>query len=238
MLTSVFYYNLYKPYIIGNANGRGDNFAPRRNRIADKRETPETSGPVFVLNKSLKNDMVNYARSVSHGVVDLRAATYRTASDMLGFNRSAHQNGWDFAVGTLVNDLSAFADHYNRSAGFMQTQDHSTGLRAFSYEITDNIFYNRGRLEMLGFNLSEEGHIAFDSDFVRNMSFEEINVAIGENIEIFSGLQSFTQQLLTEPLVEHMRFRGLSYHYNYQRGQMETDGFGLLEMGLLVDRTV
>jgi hypothetical protein len=35
-----------------------------------------------------------------------------------------------------------------------------------------------------------------------------------------------------------MRFQGLSYHYNYQRGAMETDGFGLLDMGLLVDKTV
>ncbi|MCL2603940.1 MAG: hypothetical protein FWD90_05635 [Defluviitaleaceae bacterium] len=238
MLTSVFYYNLYKPYLVSNANGRGDNIGPRRSRIADKRETPETSGPVFVLNKSLKKDMVNYARSVSHGVVDLRESTHRIAGDMHDFNRTAHQSGWDYALDVLMSDLSAFADNYNRSAGFMRAQDHSAGLRSFSYEIADNIFYNRNRLEMLGLNLSEDGRFAFDSDRVRDMSFEEVNVAIGENIEIFSGLQSFTRQLLTEPLVEHMRFRGLNYHYNYRRGQMETDGFGLLEMGLLVDRVV
>jgi hypothetical protein len=238
MLTSVFYYNLYKPYLVGNANGGRGDYTPRRNRIADKRETPETSGPIYVLNKKMKNDMVNYARSVSHGVVDLRTATYRTANDMLDFNRTAHREGWDSAVNALVDDLSAFAHNYNRSAGFMQSQDHSDGLRAFSYEIADNVFYNRSRLEMLGLNLSEEGRFAFDTGRVQAMSFEEVNVAIGENIEIFSGLQSFTQQLLTEPLVAHMRFQGLSYHYNYQRGTMETDGFGLLDMGLLVDKTV
>jgi hypothetical protein len=193
---------------------------------------------VFVLNKSVKNEMVNYARSVSHGVVDLRAATHRTANDMQDFNRTAHLEGWDAAMGNLVDNLSDFADNYNRSAGFMQAQDHSAGLRAFSYEVADNVFYNRGRLEMLGLSLSEEGFFAFDSGRVQAMNFEEVNIAIGENIEIFSGLQSFTQQLLHEPLVEHMRFAGLNYHYNYQRGQMETDGFGLLEMGLLVDRIV
>jgi hypothetical protein len=239
MLTSVFYYNLYKPYIVGNANSRGnDAYSPRRNRIADKRENPETAGPVFVLNKSVKKDVINYARAVSHGVVDLRAATQRTAADMQEFNRTAHREGWDTAMGELVDNLSRFADNYNRSAGFMQAQDHSTGLRAFSYEVADNIYHNRGRLEMLGLSLSGEGRIAFDAGRVRDLSFEEVNVAIGENIEIFAGLQSFTQQLLTEPLVEHMRFQGLSYHYNYQRGAMETDGFGLLEMGLLVDRFV
>ncbi|MCL2204116.1 MAG: hypothetical protein FWB88_09295 [Defluviitaleaceae bacterium] len=239
MLTSVFYYNLYKPYIVSNANNRGgEHFSPRRSRIADKRDAPETSGPIFVLNKSLKNEVIRYARSVSHGVVDLRVATHRTANDMQDFNRTAHLEGWETAVGNLVENLTSFAHNYNRSAGFMQAQDHSAGLRAFSYEVADNVFYNRSRLEMLGLSLSENGHFTFDSEQVRAMSFEEVNVAIGENIEIFSGLQSFTQQLLSEPLVEHMRFQGLSYHYNYQRGQMETDGFSLLEMGMLVDRVV
>ena len=182
--------------------------------------------------------MVRYARSVSHGVVDLRAATLRTANDMMDFNRTVHREGWESAMDTLVGNLAEFADNYNRSAGFMQAQDHSSGLRAFSYEVADNVYYNRGRLEMLGLSLSEDGHFAFDANRVQTMGYEEINIAIGENIEIFAGLQSFTQQLLSEPLVEHMRFNGLNYHYNYQRGQMEADGFGLLEMGLLVDRVV
>ena len=239
MLTSIFYYNLYKPYIISNANTRGtDNQVPKRDRIANKRENPETSGPVIVLNKSVKNEMVNYARSVSHGVVDLRAATYRTANDMQDFNRTAHIEGWDTAVETLTNNLQQFADNYNRAASFMQEQDHSAGLRAFSYEVADNVYYNRERLDLLGLSLSEDGLFAFDPTRVASMTSDEVNEAIGENIEIFSGLQLFTQQLLTEPLVEHMRFAGLNYHYNYQRGQMETDGFALLEMGLLVNKIV
>jgi hypothetical protein len=239
MLTSVFYYNLYKPYLVSNAGGKsGDYTIPRRSRIANRRETPETSGPVFVLNKSLKNEMVKYARSVSCGVVDLRSATNRTESLMLDFNRTAHTEGWDSALGELVKNLSSFAYNYNQSTEFMQNQEHSTSLAAFSYEIADNIFYNRNRLEMLGLHLSENGYFAFDPTRVSGLSFEEVNVAIGETIGIFSGLQSFTQQLLNEPLVEHMRFKGLNYHYNYQRGRLETDGFGLLETGLLLDRKV
>jgi len=239
MLTSVFYFNLYKPYIVSNANTRtGEGYSPRRTRIANRNDNPASAGPIFVLNKSLKNEMVNYARSVSHGVVDLRTATARTTQDMQDFNRTAHIEGWDTAMDTLVTNLSTFADNYNRAAGFLQTQDHSEGLRAFSYDVADNIAYNRNRLELLGLTLSEAGQFAFDADRVQTLSFEEINVAIGENIEIFAGLQSFTQQLLSEPLVEHMRFGGLNYHYNYQRGTMETDGFRLLEMGLLVDKVV
>jgi hypothetical protein len=35
-----------------------------------------------------------------------------------------------------------------------------------------------------------------------------------------------------------MRFKGLGYHYNYKMGAMETDGFGILETGMLIDKAV
>jgi hypothetical protein len=86
--------------------------------------------------------------------------------------------------------------------------------------------------------LLDDGQITFGPERVSALSFDEINAAIGETIEIFEGLHAFAQQLLTEPLVNHMRFEGLNYHYNYKRGKVEADGFGLLEMGLLLDRAV
>ena len=238
MLTSVFYYNFYKPYIVGNANNRGNgNYAPRHERISSGRENTETSGRVFVLNKSLRNDIISYAQNVTFGVTDLRASTKRAARDMENFNRMVHQDGWDEAIYNLSNDLEQFAAHFNSSARFMQNQEHSAGLRTFSTEVADNVYYNRGRLEMLGLTLSE-GQLSFSREQVLNMSYEEVSAAIGENIEIFEGLRQYTHELMAEPLVEHMRFRGLTYHYNYQMGRMETEGFNLIEAGMLVDRFV
>lgn len=235
MLTSIFYYNMYKPYIVGNAGNRTEGYVPRRQRIA---QGNEPAGRVFVLNKALRNEIVNYAQAVSHGVTDLRATTKRTALDMENFNGMVHRDGWGAAQENMVENLGQFANYYNRSAGFMQQQAHSAGLRAYSSELTETVHHNQSRLEMLGLNLSEEGRLDFSREYALAMSHEEMNVAIGENIEIFEGLRSYTQQLMTEPLVDHMRFRGLSYHYNYRMGTMETDGYGLLEAGMLVDRLV
>jgi len=239
MLTSVFYYNLYKPYIVGNVNNRGnEKFSPRRARINTGRENTEVTGRVFVLNKALRNDIINYANSVTYGVTDLRASTKRATQDMEYFNRTVYQDGFNEALEGLTNNLADFAEDFNRSTEFMQGQEHSIGLRAFSSEVADNIYYNRGRLEMLGMFLSGNGRLEFSRDQVRNMTYEEVSAAIGENLEIFEGLRSYTQQLMTEPLVEHMRFRGLTYHYNYQMGRMETEGFNLIESGMLVNRLV
>lgn len=235
MLTSVFYYNVYKPYIVGKAGSRADGGIPRKERIA---QNTEPAGRVFVLNKALRNEVVRYAQAVSFGVTDLREATKRAVTDMEHFNGMVHKEGWDSALSNMAENLELFSEYYNSSAGFMQAQAHSEGLRLYSSEITDNVNNNSVRLEMLGLVLSEEGQINFNREAVMAMNHEEMNVAIGENIEIFEGLRSYTQQLMTEPLVEHMRFRGLAYHYNYRLGTMETDGYNLIEAGMLVDRLV
>ena len=239
MLTSIFYYNMYKPYIVGNVSNRGnENYMPRRERISTGREGVESSSRTFVLNKALRNEIVNYAQAVSFGVTDLRGSTKQTVQDMEGFNRSVYMDGWNAAVANLTDDLANFADDFNRSSGFLQTQNHSEGLRAFSNEVAENVYENRARLEMLGLTLSSEGHMAFSRDQLSSMNRAQINAAIGETLEIFEGLRSYTQQLMTEPLVEHMRFRGLNYHYNYRMGTMETEGYSLIEAGMLVDRLV
>jgi hypothetical protein len=225
---------MYKPYIVGNASNRGETQTPRRERIS---HSNEQSGRVFVLNKALRNEIVNYAKAVSEGVTDLRDATKRTAHDMERFNGMVHRDGWENALENMADNLEGFAHYYNRSAEFMHSQQHSAGLRAYSSEVIGNVHHNSGRLEMLGLTLSE-GRLTFNRDAVSAMAHDEINVAIGENIETFEGLRSYTHQLMTEPLVEHMRFRGLSYHYNYRMGTMETDGYNLIEAGMLVDRLV
>ena len=239
MLTSVFYYNTYKPYIVGNVSNRGNEvYSPRRPRINSGREASESGSRMFVLNKAMRNEIVNYAQAVSHGVTDLRQATKQTSTSMLTFNQTVFTEGYEYAVNNLSDNLERFTDDYNRSAGFMQSQAHSAGLRAFSHEVTDNVYNNRERLEMLGLTLSPEGNISFSRDQIQGMSYSEVVTAIGENIAVFEDLRSFTRQLMTEPLIEHMRFTGLQYHYNYRLGTMEAEGYSLIEAGMLIDKHV
>lgn len=236
MLTSIYYYNLYRPYIVGSRETN----SPKRGRIADRRDTtsPESSGQMYILNKSLKDEIVKYAHNVSYGVTNLRASTRQTATDMENFNRDIHSDGLEKAKEWLADDLQEFATQYNASTGFMQSQKHSTDLRSFSCEVADNLFYNQERLSMLGFSLSESGQLSFSRDHLDGLSQDQINIAIGENIQIFSDMSRHTDKLLSEPLSEYMDFKGLSYHYNYKMGTMVTDGFGIIESGLLIDKVV
>ena len=239
MLTSIFYYNIYRPYLVGNVTNRGNSlYSPKKERISTGRERPAESGRIFVLNKALRKEIVDYAQAVSHGVTDFREATKHTVTSMETFNRTVHREGFYLAVENLTHDLESFTEYFNKSSAFLQTQSHSDGLRAYSSEVTENIYHNRDRLEMLGISLSGEGSMYFSRDQVASMTHQEINLAIGENLAIFEGLRAFSGQLLTEPLLEHMRFTGLKYHYNYRLGTMEAEGYSLIEAGMLVDKRV
>ena len=239
MLTSIFYYNIYRPYLVGNVTNRGNNiYSPKKERINTGRERPDQTGRIFVLNKALRREIVEYAQAVSHGVTDFREATKHTVTNMETFNRTVHSDGFYYAVSNLAHELESFTGYFNKSSAFLQTQVHSAGLRAYSSEMAENIFHNRERLEMLGITLLSDGRMFFSRNQVESMTHREINLAIGENLAIFEGLRAFSGQLMTEPLLEHMRFRGLKYHYNYRLGTMEAEGYSLIEAGMLVDKRV
>ena len=239
MLTSIFYYNIYRPYLVGNVTNRGNNiYSPKKERINTGRERPDQTGRIFVLNKALRTEIIEYAHAVSYGVTDFREATKQTVTNMETFNRAVHRDGFYLAVENLASELNGFAEYFNKSSAFLQTQSHSDGLRAYSSEVADNVYHNRERLEMLGISLSGDGRMYFSKDQVVSMTHQEINLAIGENLAIFEGLRAFSGQLMTEPLLEHMRFTALKYHYNYRLGTMEAEGYSLIEAGLLVDKRV
>jgi trans-2-enoyl-CoA reductase len=154
------------------------------------------------------------------------------------FDRTIYLEGWESAVSSLTKDLSQFSKEYNDSTDFLQSQKHSVNLRSFSNEITDHLRYNSENLRSLGFSFSEEGRLDYDRSVVEGMTHNRINIVIGENMRIFNDLQRHSERALTEPLIEHMNFRGLGYHYNYKLGAMKADGFNLLEVGLLIDEVV
>ena len=240
MLTSAYYYNFYRPYIVGTRDRNKTDIVRRQPRIAQTSHREKLDqGMMIVLNKSLKQDIVNYARNVSHGVTNFKSTVRTTLADMNSFTLNAMYNGYDSAVSMVEGDLSRLARAYNASTTFLQSQDQSANLRSFSDELQNRIYQGRERLGLLGFSLDEESNdLHFDPEVLRGLSHIELHAAIGANVQVFHGLHQTTTDVLTAPLSSHMSFRGLSYHYNYQLGRMVEDGFGIIESGMIVDRVV
>jgi hypothetical protein len=197
------------------------------------------SGMVFVLNKSAKSEIINYARNVSFGVTDFKTAANTLLRDMGGFSLNAMYNGYATAMHMVSEGLKNVAEAYNAGTAFLDRQSQSNELRFFSQSLRDRMSQGRDRLELLGITIDEQTDtISFDNSVFLGLSQIEAHAAIGANIQIFHSLSRTTTEILTAPLSSHMRFSGLSYHYNYQLGRMVEDGFGLIESGMIVDRVV
>ena len=236
MLTNAFYYNAYRPYIVGVKN-RND-ITVKRPRIAET--TPKDKldqGMMIVLNKSMKNEIIRYAQNVSGGVTNFKSAVRTLLKDMNNFTVNAMYEGYESATKMVEKDLIAVREAYNNGTAFLTEQKQSGELRAFSNLLRDRILQGQDRLDLLGVSI-EDDKIHFDSEVFRSMSPIELHSAIGANMPVFHSLHKTTTDVLTAPLSSHMHFRGLNYHYNYQLGKMVEDGFGIIESGMLVDRIV
>jgi len=233
---------MYRPYIVGTRDS--NRITAKRARLTQKRpqQVIEQQGMSFVLNKSLKNEIVRYAQNVSQGVNGVQSAARSLLHSMDGFSRNAMQYGREQAVSLVEDGVNNLVEAYNKNVEFMRDQNHSPQLRNFSYDMTDNIHQNQKRLNRLGisFTETEEGErMLFDRESFRNSTRGgNIYVAIGENIQMLDNLYRSANQVLTAPLSEHMQFKALNYHYNYQLGRMVEDGFGIIDSGLIVDKVV
>jgi hypothetical protein len=240
VLTNLYYFGLYKPYIVGNS----DASAPfeKRARIAERRKAepvePQPTGRHYILNKSLKDEIIRYAHDVSYGVTGVRTAVYELIRDIEDFDKHAFKNGYAGALGDVIDDLETIKDAYNRGRGFMREQKHSAGLRVFSYEMDDRINHNAERLRLLGISLDEREGMRFDPAQLKRMNPEGARAAMVVNLPIFDGLNRSATEVLSQPLAQHMRFKALGYHYNYRMGRLEEDGFGIIESGLIYNKAV
>ena len=236
MLTNVYYYNIYKPYIVSSTEKGA--YTPKWNRIADRKTSAEPSTKIYVLNKSHKNEIIDFAHNVSLGVNGFRTTARMAAIDMKNFDREVGRGSYEKAQKLLGDDLEKFANRYNEAVDFMLNQGASVNLRLFSYEVTDNLRYNREELDMLGLNFTEDGKLTFDKTYFNELSTDGLRIAMNTNIDVFTGFQKQGEAFLTAPLAAHMGFKGLGYHYNYKMGKMEMDGYSIIETGLIVNKAV
>ena len=238
MLTKAYYFNFYRPYIVGSRD-RNDVTA-KRARIA--KTTPKDKldrGMMVVLNKSLKNEIVRYAQNVSAGVTGFKSSLHMLLSDMGNFGLNAMYNGYDSAAMLVEDSLTAVAKTYNSSTTFLEEQNQSVQLRSYSQSLRERLMQGGDRLKSLGLTFENEGrNLQFNPEVFRSLSQIELHAVIGANMQIFHSMHQNTATVLTEPLSSHMHFKGLSYHYNYQLGRMVEDGFGIIESGMIVDRVV
>ena len=232
MLTTMFYYNHYKPYIFKSEQKKAQ---AKQEIVANKHAPKEKHTKQFLLNKTLSKNVVKYAHDISYNMVDLKDAAKYTTYDIDDFMHNTKRYGYKKAKDILKNDLSIFVDQFNKSYNFSASQMHSQSLFDFSHAIDGAIDQGESKLSYLGIIKNELGELSFDSVFYDNLSLEELDIHMTEARSVFGEMYSECSNMLTQPLAEHMNFRNLNYYYNYKYGGVVADTFRLIESGMIVD---
>lgn len=234
MLTTMFYYNHYKPYIF--KAGQKEKISQVKPQVAaNKQINQERRTRQFLLNKTFNQNVLKYVQDISYNLVDLKDAAKYVKYDIDDFTYNSQKYGHQKAKDILKKGLSIFVDQFNKSYNFVSSQTHSESLFEFSYMLINAINQGESKLAYLGIMKNETGRLVFDEQFYNSLPMEELDIYITEGRSVFQNLYSDSRVILTKPLADHMNFKNLNYYYNYKYGGVVADTFRLIESGLIVD---
>lgn len=237
MLTSVYYYNYYKPYILRGRGGRERIYTP----VEAKTNTSKSAGgqmPSFMLNKSLKSEVVRYANQLSHNINSLKNIARNLVQDAGEFQANVRYNGLGNAVDWLSDDVEEFVEAYNKTVEFSDKNMHSTSLMNFTETLKGSIYGKGNTLSRYGLSIEDDGKLAFNKSVLVAAGEKRIARANDANVSLFQDIYDTTGEFLIMPMAEHMNFKGLGYYYNYKLGTVQADTFKIIESGLVIDKAV
>ena len=236
MLTSLYYYGFYKPYIV-----RETSSAPKASSVSARRSpkaAESTRAESVLLNKTLKSDVVAYARNASASVTGLRGAAGRLSAAAERFGRSARENGLDETKNAFAKRAETFAEVFNTAKNFTQEQQHSEALRGYGRDAETLVSAYEQELNAIGFKKNENGALVFNRETTADMDAATIQWALGDAEPLFKELYALSNDMLTEPLASHMQFKGFGFYYNYKLGKVQDNTFQMIEAGMIADYAV
>jgi len=241
ILTSLFYYDLYRPYIVKEIWKEDSISRPKitfERFLTNATETrPSDEDRTIRLNKAFKREVSDYATNLAHSVIGFKdAVKYATyATERFALSRR------EYDLEHLSGDLLAFTESYNHGLRFALTQNHSPLLRATADE-QDSVLRNRTELlANFGLNFSNEtNEIRFDTEHYQaqsqNGKLTHSMMATLRNT--FENVYNLSAEIMQLPLSAHMEFNELRFYYNYQPYLSTADTFGIIESGMIVNVTL
>lgn len=231
MLTSLYYYGYYKPYIIKNSdsnNSLKNNFNRKNAKTYSNKEDNKFS---FFLNKSLKDEVIKYASNISkdfNGIKD----TAKYASYMISSKNSTMEE----KKKNVSDCVDEFVDKYNEYLDFAEANDKHSGAlddyaNSIKYRINDNI----DDLNTIGVTVDKNQRLNFDKEKFSNIKASQFNDVMGNIKEMYDDIYFDTCEIMSFPMSKHMNFKGLDYYYNYKYSSIEPNTFKIIEEGMLVD---
>jgi len=232
VVTNVYYYNYYAPYILNSVKRKKIADFPRGEKfLVDGDET-------YILNKALRKEVVGYATELSQVVNGLRDSSRFIVRDAGGFVRNEREEGFAAAVRLLEDDLADFTDSYNKTMAFSKKNRDSRILTDFSDALNYDLSISLRALSRYFITEADGEILAFDEQAFINITRKKLQIANRHNIPFFRHVYDRTGILLLAPLSEHMNFKDLKYYYNYRTGAISKDSFAITGSGMIINEVI
>lgn len=239
MITTLYYYDHYKPYLLGNSeNDSKDGISTNTVSKAKPKIQTQTANKdrSIYLNKSLSRNVVSYVNDFSTMVNKMKDSSRHILKDMDEV-KSGSLNNKEFAETKewLEQDIESFVSSYNDIQNFDKGRESSKIFNEFSNKLSTSVAGNVEKLESLGVSLSISGELEFDKESFNSLNKNTLKKSISSAENTVFDVNQSTTQIMKEPLSKHLNFKELGYYYNYGIGS-GTDPHELIGTGFIIDR--
>lgn len=221
MLSTLHFYNSYKPFILDKEKTRERKISPYKKHIKQANQYKNTELTYF-LNKSLNDNVKSYMFELSANFNGLKNVA----------NRIYEKIYYNLPNDVLEESLENFTSVYNRFVGFLEeNSENSNGFKNILNKTKSIIEENSDILNKLGINISESGFLNLNADEALNMS----NIDTDKTQQFYLNLYDKMCSFMQEPMSNHMDFKDFSYYFNYSGDYDKNKSFKVIEQGILVD---
>lgn len=236
MITSIYYYNYYKPNVLKNSAVSVVKQAPfKQNAHYNTTEKP------INLSTAYKDDVLDYVKELSNSV----NSTKVSASNLLEIskdleysenNKNIKEQKKKRTEEEMRADISKYgkrlSDALNRSLNFSRETSQSEDFNEFSKSLK-NKASNSKSLEEMGLTFDTE--FSFSDEMLDDLSFSDIKSVLKNATSDINDLYDTTNSFLKKPLASHMSFKSFSYYYSYTSGIIKNDSFNIISRGTIID---
>ncbi len=235
MITSLYYYNYYRPRILKSSGSTFVKQMPFKQTLAYAQEKP------YNLTAAYKDDVINYAKQLSDTVNETKTSTMETISiidNMFSDDAKKEAKGLKkhnkdkdaVSIKSLKRALKDLSGALNKTVDF---KSQSEEFNEYSQNIKE-IVSSSDSLRDLGL-VYEDGGYTVDPKKVSNLNPDELEDILKDSYDSLKGIYSNTSEFLRAPLSKHMAFKSFSYYYSYGTGIIKNDSFNLISTGTLLN---
>lgn len=237
MLTNIFYYNSYKPYILKSKSVNKINSYKKVNKIYHNTKSNGSQKFSFFLNRALKDEIINYAGSISNDLNSIKNASkafLMAEQSNIGIDSdsAAGSNGRQY-YDNLFKELVSKCNYYKSFS--QNASKNSPALNAYEQSLDCELDNYHEALENMGVEFLSDNQLGFNEEKSALLDGEQYEQGLYNLKPFFSDLYNKTCDIMSLPMLEHMNFKELDYYYNYTYDTKDRSSFKLIETGLLVD---